>query len=121
MINGSPNFVLVQKLRNLKKDISNWNTEVFGKLDVKRDKALEELSMLDKAAENRPLSQPEKQKAVSLKVELMELAKAEEISWRQKLRGLWLKEGDRNTRFSKLLLAHTEGITALTNSDWTLV
>lgn len=64
--NGNPNFVLVQKLRNLK-DISNWITEVFGKLDVKRNKALEELSTKDQAAENRPLYQPEKQKAVSLK------------------------------------------------------
>lgn len=75
------------------------NTEVFGKLDVKRNKALEELSTLDQTAENRPLFQPEMQKAVSWKVELKELAKAEEISWRQKSRCLWLQEGDRNTRY----------------------
>ncbi|XP_070020674.1 uncharacterized protein [Nicotiana sylvestris] len=73
--------------------------DVYGKVEAKRTKALEELSILDQTAENRALTQVEKQMVVNLKAELMELAKAEEISWRQKSRCLWLKERDRNTRY----------------------
>ncbi|XP_075083310.1 uncharacterized protein LOC142167056 [Nicotiana tabacum] len=98
-ISGSPDFILVQKLMNLKKDISNRNRDVYGKVEAKRTKALEELSVLDQTVENRALTQVEKQMVVNLKVELTKLAKAEDISWRQKSRCLWLKEGDMNTRY----------------------
>lgn len=35
----------------------------------------------------------------SIKRELEETAKAEDISWRQKSRCLWIKHGERNTKF----------------------
>lgn len=43
---GTPDFVLYQKLRYFKKDISNWNREDFGKIDTKRNTALEELTAI---------------------------------------------------------------------------
>lgn len=36
MIDETPDFILIRKLRNLKKDISNLNKEVYGKLEVRR-------------------------------------------------------------------------------------
>lgn len=39
-VNGSPDFILVRKLKLLKKDISIWNKEVFGKIEVMKSKAL---------------------------------------------------------------------------------
>lgn len=41
----------------------------------------------------------EKQRLLNLKVELEALAKAEEISWKQKLRCKWLKDADTNTKY----------------------
>ncbi|XP_060195161.1 uncharacterized protein LOC132624393 [Lycium barbarum] len=40
---GTPDFVLMQKLRNLKKDITKWNREVYGTIETQRNKALKEL------------------------------------------------------------------------------
>lgn len=40
-------------------------------------------------------------------VELEELAKNEDASWRQKSRALWLQQGDQNTRFfHRMATAH---------------
>lgn len=47
VISGNPDFILVQKLGNLKKDISKWNKEVYGKLETRRSRILEELSALE--------------------------------------------------------------------------
>ena len=36
---------------------------------------------------------------INLRIQIQQLAKAEEISWRPKSRCLWLKDGDTNTKF----------------------
>ncbi|XP_060212174.1 uncharacterized protein LOC132639769 [Lycium barbarum] len=96
---GSPDFILTQKLKLLKKDISNWNTEVFGKLEDQRSKALNELSRLEQSTEGKILMQDEKIQLLNLQAQIEEVARIEEISWRQKSRCLWLRDGDRNTKF----------------------
>lgn len=46
-------FYFILEVRYLKKDISNWNREVFGKIDTNRNRALEELTAIEHASENR--------------------------------------------------------------------
>ena len=45
------------------------------------------------------LTMADKARKVEIKVETESLSSLEEISWRQKSRALFLKEGDNNTRF----------------------
>ncbi|WMV47268.1 hypothetical protein MTR67_040653, partial [Solanum verrucosum] len=98
-VGGSPDFVLVQKLKYLKKDISTWNKEVFGKLEEQRSQALNDLTNLEQSSEGRILSEAENAQMINLQTHLEQLAKIEEVSWRQKSRCLWLKDGDRNTKY----------------------
>lgn len=53
MINGNSDFILIRKLRNLQKDITKWNKEVYGKLETRKSKIFDELAILEQATENR--------------------------------------------------------------------
>lgn len=61
VINGSPDFILSQKLKFLKRDLVIWNREVFGKISTRTNKALEELLILEQATEGRVQTQTEKE------------------------------------------------------------
>ncbi|XP_047259646.1 uncharacterized protein LOC124892401 [Capsicum annuum] len=83
---GRADYVLLKKLKRLKKDITTWNREEFGKVETRKTKALDELSALEQAAESRQVIVPETIQTMNLRIELQQLAKAEKISWRQKSR-----------------------------------
>ena len=97
--NGTSSFVLDTKLRALKDILKTWNKEVFGLIETKKGEALRQVVCWD-----------EKEKCSTLNLEDCEARKEaresyktwvlrEEISWRQKSRELWSKEGDNNTGF----------------------
>ncbi|KAG5584504.1 hypothetical protein H5410_044938 [Solanum commersonii] len=49
---GRADFVLLQKLKRLKRDISNWNREEFGKVETRKTRALDELAAFEQANES---------------------------------------------------------------------
>ena len=96
---GSPSFILAQKLKALKADLKKWNREEFGDLAFRKKNLLSELMGLDAREELVGLSNEEQLHRLQLKGHIEQLASLEEISWRQKSRALFVKEGDNNTKF----------------------
>ena len=96
---GLPSFILAQKLRALKADLKKWNREEFDDLALRKKILLTDLMGLDAREESLGLSDEDHLRRIQLKGEIEHLASLEEISWRQKSRALYVKEGDNNTRF----------------------
>ena len=95
----NPSFILAKKLTALKSDLKKWNESDFGNITAKKQLLWSKLNALDVKEDFQPLSEEEKLDQASFRVDLEKAALLEEISWRQKSKMLFLKEGDSNTKF----------------------
>ncbi|XP_019241943.1 PREDICTED: uncharacterized protein LOC109221978 [Nicotiana attenuata] len=86
---GTPSFRLSKKLKLLKGDIIRWNKEVFGRVEVKMMELMHELGELERGEGARELDEYEKARLGDVNREIVELAIAQETSWRQKSKAPW--------------------------------
>ena len=96
---GFPSFILANKLKALKFNLRNWNAEEFGNVTLRKNELLAELNVLDANIVSHIPSVEERVRKEIVIAEVEHLILMEEISWRKKSQVLWLKEGDKNSKF----------------------
>lgn len=96
---GRPDYILASKLKALKYNLKEWSASTYGNLEKKKKELLNKISDFDSIQQSKPLTEEEAVQKANMVKEFEDYAKEKEIAWRQRSRTLWIKQGDKNTKF----------------------
>lgn len=89
----------MDKLRALNAQLRWWNRDVFGDIQIKKKEVVARIHEIDALELEGPLDSALKEERVSSKGDLAQMIRKENVSWSQKSKIKWTKEGDCNNSF----------------------
>ncbi|XP_075659200.1 uncharacterized protein LOC142629097 [Castanea sativa] len=89
---------LYKKQDATREALRKWNNEVFGNCQDRINRLMKNINEVQRKSPSEENGRIEE----ALQLELSEWLMRSEILWKQKSRELWLKEGDKNTKFFHL-------------------
>ncbi|XP_026459855.1 uncharacterized protein LOC113360571 [Papaver somniferum] len=98
-IDGDPAFTFMQKMKELKRILNDWNWKVFGNVQVKLKEAEEKVLEAMQVFDNNPFDSVELDELVKAQNEHASKEVQLNTLMRQKSRIKWIKEGAANTNF----------------------
>lgn len=90
---------MAKKLQLLKRQLKEWNKNVFGNFNRKIEENLVEIQRLDTEERLHGMSETLRSSILKAKGEFHKLSKMKEIYWRQQARVEWFMQNERNTKF----------------------
>ena len=95
IISGTPDYIL-NKIKHVKGETQRMEQRPQGELEGKKYHILDQIGSLETLQESRPLNDVEQLIKSHLAMEYDEVARNEEIFWRQRSRVHWIICGDKN-------------------------
>lgn len=112
---SSPSMNFIEKLKEIKVRLKEWNKHEFGNIDQKITVYEDIIYEFDLASNSRNLTEDELAERREAQTNLWTWLKRKEIFWAQNSRAKWLKEGDQNTRYFHALASIRKRKNALTS------
>lgn len=106
IVQGKASFRIARKLKAIKDVIKKWAKDEKEREREELNSLFSDLIELYTEDETFRLDDMERTVRNGLKVKMANLMSRDEVSWRQKSRKIWLKEGDCNTKYFHALVSH---------------